>query len=75
MVGADISGIISQQREAELTLKTVRQSQAEGATITEAVQELHKSNKELNRTMETNPLSPDNLAKVKRDRYAIWNTF
>ncbi|KAG5269402.1 hypothetical protein AALO_G00201620 [Alosa alosa] len=68
VVGADISGVISQHREAEQSLKTVRQIHAEGGAITEAVQELHKSHKELDRTMETNPLSPDNLAKVQRDR-------
>ena len=69
MVGADISGVISQHREAEQSLKMVRQNQGEGGTVTGAMQEMHRSHKELSRTMETNPLSPDNLAKVQRDRY------
>lgn len=67
-MGTDISEVISQNKEAEQSLRTLRHNQGESGCVIDAVQELHKSHKELNRTLETNPLSPDNLTKVQRDR-------
>ncbi|KAI4894893.1 hypothetical protein NFI96_003889, partial [Prochilodus magdalenae] len=62
---------MEQHRTAEHHLKTARQGHAEGADLTEALQELHRSHRELNRTLEESPLSQDRLAKVQRDRQFV----
>ncbi|XP_036440681.1 dynein regulatory complex protein 9 [Colossoma macropomum] len=71
VVEGDIGVVMEQQRAAEHHLKTARGGQAEGADLSEAVQELHRSHRELNRTLEESPLSRDNLAKLQRDRQFV----
>ncbi|XP_045580271.1 dynein regulatory complex protein 9 isoform X2 [Salmo salar] len=67
-VSADIGQVLEQQKGAEQNLKAARQFERESRGLSDATRELHRSQKELNRTLEENPLSPDNLAKVQRDR-------
>ncbi|XP_064794135.1 dynein regulatory complex protein 9 isoform X2 [Oncorhynchus masou masou] len=67
-VSADIGQVLEQQKGAEQNLKAARQFERESGRLSDATRELHRSQKELNRTLEENPLSPDNLAKVQRDR-------
>ncbi|XP_038843553.1 dynein regulatory complex protein 9-like [Salvelinus namaycush] len=66
-VSADIAQVLEQQKGAEQNLKAARQFERESGRLSDATRELHRSQKELNRTLEENPLSPDNLAKVQRD--------
>ncbi|XP_038843158.1 transport and Golgi organization protein 1 homolog [Salvelinus namaycush] len=66
-VSADIGQVLEQQKGAEQNLKAARQFERESGRLSDATRELHRSQKELNRTLEENPLSPDNLAKVQRD--------
>ncbi|XP_029628084.1 dynein regulatory complex protein 9 isoform X2 [Salmo trutta] len=66
-VSADIGQVLEQQKGAEQNLKPARQFERESRGLSDATRELHRSQKELNRTLEENPLSPDNLAKVQRD--------
>ncbi|XP_071223234.1 dynein regulatory complex protein 9-like [Salvelinus alpinus] len=66
-VSADIEQVLEQQEGAEQNLKAARQFERESGRLSDATRELHRSQKELNRTLEENPLSPDNLAKVQRD--------
>ncbi|KAL7878455.1 hypothetical protein AOLI_G00094290 [Acnodon oligacanthus] len=68
VVEVDISVVMEQQRAAEHQLKTAREGQAD---LSEAVQELHRSHRELKRTLEESPLSQDNLAKLRRDRQFV----
>ncbi|KAL7870905.1 hypothetical protein SRHO_G00084020 [Serrasalmus rhombeus] len=69
-VEVDIGVVMEQQKAAEHHLKAAR-GQAETADLSEAVQELHRSQRELNRTLEESPLSQDNLAKLQRDRQFV----
>ncbi|XP_038843162.1 dynein regulatory complex protein 9-like [Salvelinus namaycush] len=66
-VSADIGQVLEQQKGAEQNLKAARQFERESGRLSDATRELHRSQKELNRTLEEDPLSPDNLAKVQRD--------
>nr|XP_046153755.1 dynein regulatory complex protein 9 isoform X2 [Oncorhynchus gorbuscha] len=70
-VSADIGQVLEQQKGAEQNLKAARQFERESGRLSDATRELHRSQKELNRTLEENPLSPDNLAKVQRDRQFV----
>ncbi|XP_041733171.1 dynein regulatory complex protein 9 [Coregonus clupeaformis] len=71
VVSADIGQVLEQQKRAEQNLKAARQFEREAGGLSDATRELHRSQKELNRTLEENPLSPDNLAKVQRDRQFV----
>lgn len=66
---AGIEAVLEQHRAAQQHLKAAHEGQAEGAELTEAIQELHKSSRELNLTLQETPPSRKNLAKVQRDRY------
>ncbi|XP_030622790.1 dynein regulatory complex protein 9 [Chanos chanos] len=68
VLSVDIKAVMEQQRAAELNLKVARRGQVGKSQLTEATQELHRTQKELNCTLEENPMSPDTLAKVERDR-------
>lgn len=68
-MSADIGQVLEQQKGAEQNLKAACQFERESRGLSDATRELHRSQKELNRTLEENPLSPDNLAKVQRDRW------
>ncbi|KAM6970114.1 dynein regulatory complex protein 9 [Aplochiton taeniatus] len=68
VVSANISGVLEQQRGAQQNLQKARLFPGETGGMLDATRELHRSQKELSRSLEENPLSPDNLAKVQRDR-------
>ena len=68
-VSANIGEVLKQQKGAENNLKAARQFQGEAGGLLDATREFHRSQKELNRTLEENPMAPDNLAKVQRDRW------
>ncbi|XP_070997938.1 dynein regulatory complex protein 9 isoform X2 [Oncorhynchus clarkii lewisi] len=70
-VSADIGQVLEQQKGAEQNLKAARQFERESGRLSDATRELQRSQKQLNRTLEENPLSPDNLAKVQRDRQFV----
>ncbi|MCJ8733645.1 hypothetical protein PDJAM_G00226030 [Pangasius djambal] len=67
-VSEDISAVLEQQRAAELHLKAARGGQAEAGGVSEAVQELHRTQRELERTLMDSPISSDYISKVQRDR-------
>ncbi|XP_046891345.1 dynein regulatory complex protein 9 [Hypomesus transpacificus] len=70
-VSANIGEVLKQQKGAENNLKAARQFQGEAGGLLDATREFHRSQKELNRTLEENPMAPDNLAKVQRDRQFV----
>ncbi|XP_072550721.1 dynein regulatory complex protein 9 [Salminus brasiliensis] len=73
VVAADVGGVTEPQQAADHHLKTVREGQADGSDLSEAVKELLRSHEELNHThtLEERPLSHDKLAKVQRDRQFV----
>ncbi|XP_053090850.1 dynein regulatory complex protein 9 [Pangasianodon hypophthalmus] len=67
-VSEDISAVLEQQRAAEFHLKAARGGRVEAGGVTEAVQELHRTQRELERTLRDSTISSDSIGKVQSDR-------
>ncbi|KAL0973576.1 hypothetical protein UPYG_G00206320 [Umbra pygmaea] len=62
--------VTKKQNGEEQNLKAAGQGQGVGG-LSDATRELHMSQKELNRTLDANPHSSNNLAKVQQDRQSV----
>ncbi|TSZ97551.1 IQ domain-containing protein G [Bagarius yarrelli] len=67
-VSEDISAALQQNRAAEVHLKEARRGQTEGSSVTEAVQELHRTQQELENMLKETTASSEYINKVQRDR-------
>ncbi|XP_076848566.1 dynein regulatory complex protein 9 isoform X2 [Brachyhypopomus gauderio] len=71
VVSANIGAVMEHQRAAELHLKAAREGRVDVGAVSEATRELHRSQRKLSRVLQESPLSPDNLAKIQRDRQFV----